>query len=55
MSLDPVEQSELILSELRQYLRNLVTVTELSSHILYNVVDTGIASVLLECLEQVEL
>ena len=55
MTLNPVEQSKLILSELRQHLRNLVTVTELSSHILHNVVDTGIVSVLLEGLEQVEL
>ena len=55
VSLNPVEQCQLILSELRQHLRNLVAVTELLGHVSSNLVDAWVVSVLLESFEQVEL
>lgn len=48
VALNPVEQCQLILCELRQYLRNLVAMSQLGSHILYHLVDTWIAGMLLE-------
>ena len=55
VSLHPVGQGEFVLGELGQHLRNLVASAELGNHILHHVVDAGIAGMLLERLEQVEL
>ena len=55
MSLNPIGQGEFVLSKLRQHMRNLVASAELSNHILHYLVNTRIASMLLESLEQVEL
>ena len=55
MTLDPVAECQLILSEFRQNRRNLVAMSEFGGHVLHHVVDTGVALVLLERLEQVEL
>ena len=55
VSLDPVGQRQLILSQLRQHTGNLIASAQLSSHILHDVVDARVALVLLEGFEQVEL
>ena len=55
VTLNPVCQSQLVLSKLRQHRRNLVTCAKLCCHILHNIVDAWVSLMLLEGLKQVEL
>ena len=54
VSLNPVSQCQLILSEFWQYRRNLVASTQLLSHVLHYIIDARITCMLLESLQQVE-